>query len=137
MTRLNISEREDLQARVATHIGAKELLPDGTMRCPACGRLDFGPTMTLDALAVYEGGYLPGAPLLAGACLDCGHITEPIAVEIRNEQGPVSAPERWVSISGIGGFVCAVPDPAGPDGICGMPVEDEPCDRHTVGKVAR
>lgn len=30
-----------------------------------------------------------------------------------------------------GGFVCAVPDPDRPCGICGMPVESEPCSEHS------
>jgi len=41
-------------------------------------------------------------------------------------------PERWVIYMGVGGYVCAVPDATGPDGICGMPVETEPCDKHTT-----
>lgn len=39
-------------------------------------------------------------------------------------------PVLWSSAVAPGGTVCAVPDPACPDGICGMPVESEPCDRH-------
>lgn len=38
--------------------------------------------------------------------------------------------ERWVIVAGVGGYVCAEPDPDGPDGICGMPVEDVPCTIH-------
>lgn len=49
-------------------------------------------------------------------------------------------PARWVFVPGIGeigGWVCAVPDPGRPDGICGNPVESEPCGQHeTPGKVS-
>lgn len=38
--------------------------------------------------------------------------------------------EKWALIDGVGGYVCAEPDPAGVDGICGMPVESEPCNIH-------
>lgn len=38
--------------------------------------------------------------------------------------------EAWLLICGIGGWVCAEPDPAFPDQMCGMPVESEPCDIH-------
>lgn len=31
---------------------------------------------------------------------------------------------------GVGGYVCAVPTPGGPDGICGMPTETDPCPVH-------
>lgn len=48
------------------------------MPCPACGG-DYGPTKPLSALTTYQDGYLPGAPLLVGVCLDCGHVTEPAA----------------------------------------------------------
>lgn len=71
--------RKALAAAVAEHIGASELTPNGLMRCPNCGGTDFGPTMTLGDLSVYVDGYLPGAPLLAGVCLDCHHITNPAA----------------------------------------------------------
>jgi len=38
--------------------------------------------------------------------------------------------ESWIVYMGVGGYVCAYPDPQGPDGICGMPTESEPCDQH-------
>jgi len=38
--------------------------------------------------------------------------------------------EAWVVIDHVGGYVCAEPAPALPDGICGMPVESEPCNIH-------
>lgn len=41
-----------------------------------------------------------------------------------------SRPEAWIVYQGVGGYVCAVPDPDGPDGACGMPVETEPCNIH-------
>lgn len=74
----------DLFARVALHIGAAGVDHDNVMQCPACKRWDFGPTMTLADLAVYADGYLPGAPLLRGVCLDCEHATDPVG-----QVGPV------------------------------------------------
>ena len=38
--------------------------------------------------------------------------------------------EAWIVVDLVGGYVCAEPDPGLPDGICGMPVESEPCDIH-------
>ncbi len=38
--------------------------------------------------------------------------------------------EVWSDAIPPGGYVCAVPSPNLPDGICGMPVEDEPCSIH-------
>ncbi|MEU9837331.1 hypothetical protein AB0D67_37840 [Streptosporangium sp. NPDC048047] len=37
---------------------------------------------------------------------------------------------RWIVYMGVGGYVCAAPVPTGPEGICGMPVESEPCPEH-------
>jgi len=82
MLHLDRTNLDTLRVAVAAHIGAAEVLPNGLMRCPNCGGTDFGPTMSLADLAVYEDGYLPGAPLLAGVCLDCHHITEPTAFNI-------------------------------------------------------
>jgi hypothetical protein len=49
-------------------------------------------------------------------------------------QEPQPAPElnggnpvQWSDACAPGGMVCAVPSPSRPDGICGMPVESEPC----------
>lgn len=39
-------------------------------------------------------------------------------------------PETWSDAVPPGGYVCAVPDPGKPDGICGMPTESEPCTLH-------
>ena len=39
-------------------------------------------------------------------------------------------PSVWSGACAPGGMVCAVPDPSALDGICGMPVETEPCNRH-------
>jgi hypothetical protein len=44
--------------------------------------------------------------------------------------------EAWIVISGVGGYVCAEPDPGRPDAICGMPVESEPCNLHPDRLVA-
>lgn len=38
--------------------------------------------------------------------------------------------EKWIVIDGVGGYICAEPEPGKPDGICGMPVESEPCNIH-------
>lgn len=40
-------------------------------------------------------------------------------------------PVIFFDLDEIEGWVCAVPDPAGPDGFCGSPVESGPCARHT------
>lgn len=39
-------------------------------------------------------------------------------------------PEIWSDAVAPGGYVCAVPMPGQPDGICGYPVESEPCPKH-------
>ena len=39
-------------------------------------------------------------------------------------------PVRWITDPAPGGMVCAVSDPSRPDGICGIPVESEPCGKH-------
>lgn len=67
----------DLIERVAEHIGAAQVVED-KMKCPECGG-DFGPTLSLGNLSYYTDGYLPGAPLLMGVCLDCDHTTKPTA----------------------------------------------------------
>ena len=36
----------------------------------------------------------------------------------------------WDGSCAPGGYVCARPVPGNPDGICGMPVESEPCPEH-------
>ena len=45
--------------------------------------------------------------------------------------------EAWVEIAGMGGYVCAEPDPGAPDGICGEPVETLPCTIHHPGQEDR
>lgn len=45
--------------------------------------------------------------------------------------------ETWIVIGGVGGYVCAEPMTDLPDGICGMPVESEPCDIHHPDAIAR
>lgn len=39
-------------------------------------------------------------------------------------------PVRWSDACPPGGMVCAVPNHRSADGICGMPVESEPCTEH-------
>lgn len=41
-------------------------------------------------------------------------------------------PMVWVPDIPPGGWVCAVADPDGPDGLCGEPVESEPCPLHAA-----
>lgn len=43
----------------------------------------------------------------------------------------MSAPTVWSDAVWPGGEVCAVPVLGGSDGVCGMPVESEPCRKHT------
>lgn len=88
---MTLEERADLVQRVAAHIGAASVDDDERMACPGCGG-DYGPTMTIDALSVYELGYLPGTPLLVGVCLDCGHIVEPAAVVVADDIDELIAP---------------------------------------------
>jgi hypothetical protein len=38
--------------------------------------------------------------------------------------------ELWLPMPLPGGWVCGEPDDGKPDGVCGMPVESEPCDLH-------
>jgi hypothetical protein len=49
----------------------------------------------------------------------------------RNNAGDLNdgRPAIWSAACAPGGYVCAVPDPSRSDGICGMPVESEPCGR--------
>lgn len=44
--------------------------------------------------------------------------------------------EVWIPEPLPGGWVCSMPDPGRPDGICGMPVESEPCPEHHNAMVA-
>lgn len=39
-------------------------------------------------------------------------------------------PVRWLDEPSPGGWACAVPVPGNPGGICGTPVESEPCPGH-------
>jgi hypothetical protein len=39
-------------------------------------------------------------------------------------------PTVWSDAVAPGGMVCAVPIPGKPEGVCGMPVESEPCTEH-------
>jgi hypothetical protein len=41
-----------------------------------------------------------------------------------------SGPRVWTHDPAPGGLVCGVPDPDGPDRVCGHPVETEPCTVH-------
>lgn len=41
--------------------------------------------------------------------------------------------EMWLPFPLPGGWVCAEPDDATQDGMCGMPVEDVPCTIHHPG----
>ena len=47
-------------------------------------------------------------------------------LEVMNDGRPVT----WSAACAPGGYVCAVPDDLTDDGICGNPVESEPCNRH-------
>lgn len=80
---LTLSPQPDssLLARVSVHIGAAGVTADGHMLCPSCGVADFGPTVPLNTLAVFENGFLPRAPLVAGVCLTCGHVFEPTTLD--------------------------------------------------------
>lgn len=43
--------------------------------------------------------------------------------------------EFWSSACVPGGWVCGAIDPQRPDGVCGMPVESEPCPEHSSTEV--
>lgn len=89
MTATTISTRSCLADRVARHLGTT-VTHAGTMPCPACGG-DYGPTIPLHLLSGYQLGYLPGAPVLVGVCLDCEHIHRPAAAytDTHTEPSPV------------------------------------------------
>lgn len=61
-------------------------------------------------------------------------LTRPTAEPVRIAGGRVRVSdgrrERWITDPLPGGWVCAEPDPTGPDGECGRPVESEPCEIH-------
>lgn len=85
--RMRVDER-DVRI-IGGHIGALDIrvTPTGNgweMQCPACREWAFGPTMELhQAVGTWlDGGHLPAGALLAGACLDCGHATDPKARDI-------------------------------------------------------
>ena len=83
---------DDLAVRVARHIGAAGIDEAGRMACPRCAG-DFGPTMALPELAVFEDGYLPGVPLLRGVCFGCEYASAPASREPDgDEPGAALAP---------------------------------------------
>lgn len=71
-------------------------------------------------------------------CADCGTRVRPRTLESLPPHGCVEkqraagrgGPVKWVVISGVGGYVCAAPESSRTGGICGMPVESEPCPTH-------
>lgn len=75
--------------QAARHFGAagcERTLSGWRFRCPAdaCGGWDFGPTLPIGTYVRtwLHGGRLPGGVLGGAACLDCGHITAPRAVDV-------------------------------------------------------
>lgn len=76
-------------------------------------------------------------PQCAEAPAGCGRAYGAIPLsdlEVMNDGRPVT----WSDACAPGGYVCKVPDPARPDGLCGNPVESGPCGRHgaTDGQLA-
>jgi hypothetical protein len=74
---------------VSNYIGAagvNRLANNGAWqwKCPSCGGWEFGPTIPIEeAVCTWlHGGRLPAAPMLAGACLTCEHITSPTGVDV-------------------------------------------------------
>ena len=59
---------------------------------------------------------------------DCGRAV----LNLLNGGQPLNGPHPavWSDAVAPGGMVCAVPAPGNPDGICGNPVETEPCNQH-------
>ncbi len=70
-------------------------------------------------------------------CADCGTRVRPRTLEslpphgcVERQRARQDALVTWVVMDEVGGYVCAVPDPSRTGGICGMPVESEPCPTH-------
>lgn len=78
-------------------------------------------------------GHRRGEPVglgMCGKCVPwpcCKAITEEHAAGCPDGNPPIG----WSNAVPPGGVVCFVPDEARPDGVCGMPVESEPCSEHT------
>ena len=74
--------------------------------------------------AAAEFAAMPGMPArgLPGAV---PAVTRTAAGDLDN-----GLPVAWSNAVFPGGYVCAVPDSGTPDGICGVPVESEPCGQH-------
>lgn len=85
-----------------------------------------GPATIADGLRA-EWQNLYRAALLDAACTDpdCTAADLYKAGNDTAHQGHV-----WLSEPPPGGWVCATPVPGLPGGICGMPVESEPCPEH-------
>ncbi|MFI6228577.1 hypothetical protein ACIBCR_14850 [Micromonospora echinospora] len=85
-----------------------------------------------DTWRCWFSGHRRGEPVGAGFCGKCvpwpccGAISEAHAEKCPEADLPVT----FDASVPPGGFVCAVPVPDRPDGICGMPVESEPCSDH-------
>lgn len=68
---------------------------------------------------------------------ELAEVKATLAATMRNFEGYVEdhantfPPTTWSDAVAPGGQVCAVRIPGRPNGICGMPVESEPCPEHT------
>jgi hypothetical protein len=99
---------------------------------------------------------LPGHPTRAGAGYDCccgACLATPElragewACRLCGDAFSGTPPEEdlcdwcatgavWSDACAPGGYVCGHPAPGMPDGICGWPVESEPCPEHGPGENA-
>ncbi|MEU7980513.1 hypothetical protein AB0B63_18515 [Micromonospora sp. NPDC049081] len=110
---------------------------DGHDGCVTFGRLTGNRSYILgvsrDVWRCWLSGHRRGEPVGFGFCGKC--VPWPCCGSSREEHN-TGCPEGDLAVVfdpsvPPGGFVCAVPDGTRPDGICGMPVESEPCSEHS------
>ncbi|MEV0214254.1 hypothetical protein [Micromonospora sp. NPDC050695] len=90
-----------------------------------------------DVWRCWLSGHRRGEPVGFGFCGKC--VPWPCCQSIREEHTATcvegNPPVTFDPSVPPGGFVCAVPMADMPGGICGMPVESEPCDVHSPQRV--
>ena len=114
---------------------------DGHDGCVTFGRMRGNSSYLLgvsrDTWRCWLSGHRRGEPVGFGFCGKC--MPWPCCGSIREEHNPTCAeadpPVTFDPSVPPGGFVCAVPMADMPGGICGMPVESEPCSEHSPQRV--
>jgi HPt (histidine-containing phosphotransfer) domain-containing protein len=103
---------------------------DGGLYAPMCAAGMVAGSYGVDGYG--HDADLDRADELILAAIDAMGQAPAAAFEVTRGEVDLNAgrPVTWSSAVAPGGTVCAVPDPDCPDGICGNPVESEPCDRH-------